>query len=60
MIEMKQETEPNQGSNVVALRRLDAAAPLTPDECRRLRALLADFEAIAMHCPIARSILDRE
>lgn len=57
---MKQETEPNQGSNVVALRRLDAAAPLTPDECRRLRALLADFEAIAMHCPIARSILDRE
>lgn len=42
-------------SNVVPLRRQDD--PLTPDECRRLRALLESSERLAHSCPMARRIL---
>lgn len=42
--------------NVVALRRTDE--PLTPDECRRVRALLEQADKLIHGCPMARRILE--
>jgi hypothetical protein len=47
-------------TNVVQLRRNDECAPLTADECRRVRAMLAQFDAIVHNCPVARMILEKE
>lgn len=34
--------------------------PLSPDECRRLRLMLAQFDAIKQQCPMARKIISQE
>lgn len=58
MFESKMEGSPVR-TNVVPLRQGDAA-PLTPDECRRVRAMLVEFDAVKQSCPIARMILEKE
>jgi len=48
-------------SNVVPMRLAEPGTrvpPLTGDEIKRLRALLAQSEAILHECPVARHILD--
>lgn len=47
-------------NTIVPLRRLEEGAPLTADECRRVRAMLVQFDAVVHHCPVARMILEKE
>jgi hypothetical protein len=49
------------GSVVALVRPMPAAndAPLSPAECRRVRQMLEQFDAIVKQCPMARQILDK-
>jgi hypothetical protein len=54
----EKQADPRITGNVVALRRVDG--PLTPDECRRVRAMLEQVDKVFHACPMARRILDPE